>query len=373
MKHHFAGARFSPGREHESVSDSSRPLVSIILPVFNEATIFVQNLERILDYLSSRARHFRWEVIVVDDGSTDDTRRLADQCTDANSLVEVIHHATNFGLGQAMKTGFSRAKGSYIVTLDIDLSYSPEHIGLLLDNIVRTRARLVLASPYMEGGRSSHVPGKRRLLSVAANSFLAAITRRGFSTFTCMVRAYDGPFLRSLSLRSTGMEIMPEIVYKTIVLNGRIEEIPAHLDWGLQMKHDGPRNSSMKTLSHISTTLVTSFLLRPILFFMLPGLALLAFAIYVNAWMAIHVVREYANLPPEMSLGFSMAFANAYAAHPHTIIVGLLALVLSIQLIGLGFLSLQNKKYFEEIFFLGTKLIQHALNDKVKRDRDGSS
>jgi glycosyltransferase involved in cell wall biosynthesis len=348
-----------------------RPLVSVVLPAFNEAAILERNLDRVADYLAARARDYRWEVIIVDDGSTDDTGRLADRYAARNDHVTVIHHRTNFGLGQAIKSGFNRSKGRYIVTLDIDLSYAPEHIGLLLDNIVQTGAKLVLASPYMRGGQLSHVPFRRRLFSTVANRFLGAITRRGFSTFTCMVRAYDGPFVRALSLRAIGMDIMPEVVYKTMVLQGRIEEIPAHLDWGLQVSQQKGRDSSMKALGQISATLVSGFLMRPILFFVLPGIALLAFAAYVITWMLIHFAEEYAKLPPEMSLEFSVAIANAYAAHPHTFVVGLLALVLSIQLIGLGFVSLQNKKNFEELYFLGTKLLQRteALDEKRHCDR----
>ena len=223
----------------------------------------------------------------------------------------------------------------------------------------------------MRGGRLSNVPAKRQLFSLIANRFLAAITRRGYSTFTCMVRAYDGAFVRSLSLRSLGMDIMPELVYKTIVMQGHIEEIPAHLDWSLQVKSKQTRSSSMKTIAHMSATLVSGFLLRPILFFVLPGLAVLAFAAYTILWMAIHFVTELERLPHELRYDLTEAFANAYAAHPHTFLVGLLALVLAIQLIGLGFVSLQSKKYFEEIFFACTKLLRWGPVDDVRRDGDG--
>ena len=104
-----------------------------------------------------------------------------------------------------------------------------------------TRAEIVLASPYMAGGRASSVPWIRKMLSRWGNRFLA-LTARGvnpagnISTLTGMVRAYDARFVRSLNLKSTGMEINTEIIYKGMILNARIEEVPAHLDWSTR-KH----------------------------------------------------------------------------------------------------------------------------------------
>ena len=73
-----------------------------------------------------------------------------------------------------------------------------------------------------------------------------------------MVRVYDGRFLRSLNLRSKGMEVMPEIIYKARMLNARIEEIPAHLDWGL-LKEAPQRRSSMKLWRHTLSVIMSAF------------------------------------------------------------------------------------------------------------------
>ena len=93
------------------------------------------------------------------------------------------------------------------------------------------------------------------------------------------------------------------------------------------------------------------------MFFVLPGLVLLAFSAWVNVWMVIHFLEALRNAPPGAAIdGFSWALAEAYQAYPHTFIVGLLSLMLAIQLISLGVLALQSKSYFEEIFYLGSKL-----------------
>jgi hypothetical protein len=212
----------------------------------------------------------------------------------------------------------------------------------------------------MPGGRVTSVPWLRRFLSVSGNRFLRILAKGNISTLTCMVRAYDGPFLRSLVLRATSMALMPEIIFKTMMLNGRIHEIPAHLDWSRQVAQV-QRVSSMHIRRQIGATVLSGFLFRPVLFLILPGLLVLAFSCYVNGWMFIHFFTEYEALP-EVSRTASRAFALAYAAHPHTFIIAFLSLMLGIQLVGLGFIALQAQKYFEELFFLGTS-VRRLLND----------
>ena len=270
--------------------------------------------------------------------------------------LTVVHHFANFGLGEAFKTAFSRSRGDYVVTMDIDLSYSPDHIEILLDKLRNSPAKVVLASPYMKGGRISKVPALRRILSIYANRFLSFFAQGRLSTLTCMVRAYDGDFIRDLSLRSTGMDIMPETVYKSMILRSKIEQVPAHLDWSLQQRPDVQRKSSMKILRHIVATVLSGFIFRPFMFFVLPGLLLFALSLYVNIWMLVHVADAYIALPTDHGItgNLSSAVANAYRDFPHTFIVGLLTLMVAIQLISLGVVSLQSKAYFEDLFHLGS-------------------
>jgi len=244
--------------------------------------------------------------------------------------------------------------GDYVVTLDIDLSYSPDHIKMLLERITTTPAKLVLASPYMRGGQISNVPTLRRVLSIYANRFLSYFAQGHLSTLTCMVRAYDGRFIRALDLRAMGMDVMPETVYKAMILRAKIEQIPAHLDWGLQQQAGTERKSSMRILRHILATVLSGFIFRPFMFFVLPGLLLLGLSLYVNIWMLAHIVDAYSGLGSDLGITgkMSLAVAQAYDGYPHTFIVGLLSLMVAIQLISLGIMSLQSKAYFEDLFHL---------------------
>jgi len=347
----------------------SRPLVSLVLPAYNEAAIVERNLEKLCRFMAGLESEYRWEIVLVNDGSTDATGALAQQFARTHPQVTVLHHPANFGMGQALISGFKFCRSDYVITLDLDLSFAPDHIPAMLKAIRETRARIVVASPFAKGGRISHVPWSRKLMSVWANRFLARAANAGFSSVTGVGRAYDGRFLRALNLKSTGMDINPEIIFKAIMLRARIVEIPAHLDWQEQVAVGAARKSKMRIARHIGSVLLSGFLFRPAHFFLLPGLALMAFAIYVNAWMFIHWWDAFAQLAEYTWFldRASVAVGMAYRAFPHTFVVGGISLLASIQLICYGVLSLQQKKYFEELFHLGTTINLQLLEDESKQ------
>jgi len=348
-----------------------RPLASIVLPAFNEASILRDHTVALLEYLKTLTRRYRFEIIIVNDGSSDATGAIAKQLAAEFDGIRVFNHRRNFGLGQALKTGFSQCGGKYVVVLDIDLSYGPHHVGLLLDQITKTGARMVLASRCMRGGRVLDVPWFRLALSRVANWFLAHASGQRISTMTCMVRAIDGRFLRSLHLRSTGMDVMPEMIHKARLLRASIEEVPAELNWERQNRVGGKRRSSLRIVRQIFGTTVSGFILRPFTFLLVPGLLLLAFAAYVNAWMVIHFFEAYAEpgVSTDAVRDMSAAVALAYERFPHTFIVGLLSLMLAMQLIGMAMLSLQNKRYFDELFHLGSTLLREQREGELHRQQ----
>src|SRR5437899_10935042 len=343
----------------------AKPLVSVVVPAYNEAAIVAENLAALCRYMESLEDEYRWEIVFINDGSSDDTGRLVETFVWTYDNIRVLHHTITFGLGKAFRFAFNHCRGEYIVTMDLDLSYSPDHIRRLLSRIRETRAKVVVASPYMKGGHISNVPWLRRTTSIWANRFLSATAKGSLSTLTGMVRVYDARFLKMLNLRAMGMEINPEVIYKAMMLRGRIEEVPAHPDWRLQNAAGPRRKSSMKMARHPMSPLLPGFLFKPFMFFILPGLGLLLFSVYVNAWMLVHFVEQYQKFP-QVTWFFSRAsaaVASAYHEAPHTFFVGLMSLTLAIQFISLGILALQSKRYFEEIFHLGTTIYRSSRDD----------
>lgn len=343
---------------------SETPYVSLITPAYNEAAILERNLAALCKYMRSLEDEYSWEILVINDGSHDDTGFIAESFAQAHRNVRVVHHPFNRGLGQALRTGFAHARGECVITLDLDLSYAPEHISLLLDRMKRTGAAIVVTSPYMEGGRVSNVPWLRRELSVWANRFLSLAAKRNVATLTGMVRAYDRRFLQSLNLTSDGMDINPEIIHKAMLLHERIEEIPAHLCWRSQPSQPTSkgakrpkRKSSMKILRHSWSVLFYGFLFRPVMFFIIPSFLFFLLSCYANAWVLIHCWTNYQELVQTTAFPDpTVAVASAFQQAPHAFIIGGMLLMLSIQLFSLGVLSLQSKRYFEEVYYLGTRI-----------------
>lgn len=346
-------------------SGEKKPLLSVVLPAYNEEALLGPNLEKIRAYLIDIASEFDWEIVIVNDGSRDKTWSIVQKFADGDKNIVALTHPRNFGLGQALKYGFANTKGDYVITMDIDLSYDVDHIGELARKIRDDGAKLVLASPYTEGGSIKNVPFLRRVMSILGNRFLRLFVRGHFSTLTSMVRAYDGPYIRSVNLRALGMDVMPEIVYKSMILRASIDEIPARLDWGPQLQFQN-RTSSMKLIRHVFSTVLSGFLFRPFLFFVFPGILLAIFAAYVVFWMGFHFFGAFAILEADgITAGPAMALALAYKENPHTYIVGLLSIMLSIQLLGLGIMALQNKRYYEELFHLGSTILKTKFNKEL--------
>ncbi|TKB23966.1 glycosyltransferase family 2 protein [Desulfopila sp. IMCC35006] len=353
---------------------SRKPLVSVIVPGYNEAAIIEKSLAVLHNYLVTNENRFDWELLVINDGSTDNTGELAENFASQHSNVRVLHHFVNYNLGQALRYAFNECRGDYVVTLDIDLSYAPEHIGNMFDAIVRQQAKIVIASPYMKGGKVANVPWLRKFLSINANRFLSMTAKGDLATLTGMVRIYDGTFLRNLSLKSMDVSIHAEILYKAMVLGARIVEIPGTLDWNPSNDPNFNRSSSMKIGRSIFAYLFSGFMFKPFIFFILPGLFFAVLSCYSTFWVFAHTIE---NLPLVHHLGssfatrFSAAVAQAFQQAPHTFIISGMALMLAIQLISLGILALQGKSYFEELFYLGTdiyKAKRHPNNTSTKKD-----
>jgi glycosyltransferase involved in cell wall biosynthesis len=334
-----------------------KPLVSIVIPGYNEEAIIEQNLGVICSYLKNFNNKFDWEIIFVNDGSKDKTGILADSFACKNERVKVFHHIVNLNLGNALKTGFAHAKGMYTITLDLDLSYAPFHIGKLLDTLETTKADLVIASPYMKGGKVTAVPFIRMIMSRFVNRFMRFAAQEKLHTYTGMVRGYRTEFLKSLNLKTKDYEINPEILYKAMILRARIIEIPAHLDWTEQNKLRIKRTSSMQVLKTFYSGLMAGFIFRPYIFFLTFGMILLVLSLYIIGWIFYNTFQAYPTIQIESQFfddRFSAAIGQVFKDRPYSFLVGGITLLASIQILTLGFLSLQQKRYFEELFHLGT-------------------
>lgn len=345
----------------------SKTFLSIVVPCYNEEAILKENIKVIQEFLKSREAKYNWEILIINDGSRDSTGEIADEIEKSGNHVRVIHHPVNLNLGNALQTGFRNAKGDVIVVLDVDLSYSVENIEKLTDKLIEESADIVIASPYMKGGKVTAVPCFRKIMSEGVNRFMRFSAQDKYYTFTGMVRAYRTTFIRSVNLKTKDYEINPEIIYKAMILRARIIEIPAHLDWTEQNKFIGKRTSSMRILRSFFSGLMSAFIFRPYIFFMVIGAVLMCLSLYSLIWLLVDTLTMWQKLlidGTQIDFPFSYSLATQFNNNPQSFLVGGITFIAAIQFLSLGFLSLQSKRYFEELFHISSNLLNKVTNNK---------
>lgn len=243
--------------------------------------------------------------------------------------------------------------------LDLDLSYNENHIGQILDTLEATQADVVIASPYMKGGKVTAVPFLRKLLSKCVNKFMRMSAQEKYYTYTAIVRGYRTEFIKNLNLKTKDYEVSPEILYKAMILRARIVEIPAHLDWTEQNKIKDKRTSSIRILRGIISGLMSGFIFRPYIFFIGVGSILFLITSYIIIWIFINTFSAYPEITDSAATieeRFSEAVKITFQKRPHAFLVGGISLIVSLLFFAVGFLSLQSKRYFDELFHLNTHL-----------------
>ena len=253
--------------------------LSVVVPMYNEQENAAHAVKRIVDVIAPL--NVRWELIVVDDGSTDKTKEIVEELSRNNSTVKLVSYRPNRGRGRALRTGFSAAKGDYIISTDADLSYDPTYMKNMIQELDSRRADIVLASPYMAGGNTKGVPFMRLLISKLGNRILSATLPVKVKTITCVFRAYRREVLEHMELDSDGKEIHLEILSKALAVGWEVLEIPATLT----SRKRGVSSFKFRrtSLSH----LLFSFFERPMLLFGLLGFVMILGGVAIGVYMFI--------------------------------------------------------------------------------------
>ena len=201
---------------------TSNPELSILMPVFNEEGTVEAAIERAL---AADVGTDSYELVVVDDGSTDGTRsRLEGR--QWPETVRMCFNGENRGKGQAVRTALQQARGTYAVILDADLEYDPNDLAPLLAPV-----RDGIADAAF-GSRAFQAHSAYSFWYVIGNRFLSLATNVIFNTwitdvYTCF-KLMPAELMRSLPLRAEGFTIEAELTGRLLRSGARIYEVPIH-------------------------------------------------------------------------------------------------------------------------------------------------
>lgn len=218
---------------------TGEPLLSIVVPAYNEANRLPLTLQKIRDYISLRS--FASEIIVVDDGSSDNTAELAEQQAAEEPRLRVIRNP-HMGKGAAVRTGMLDGKGRYVLYTDADLSTPIEEVEKLLPWMTKRNYDIVIGSREGKGARRYDEPFYRHFMGRVFNTLVRLVALRQFQDTQCGFKAFTREATQDLFNRVklygadakevtgamvTGFDV--EVLYLALKHGYKVREVP--VDW----------------------------------------------------------------------------------------------------------------------------------------------
>lgn len=202
--------------------------LSVIIPAYNEGERIYENLlemERMLDTFSHN-----FEMIVVNDGSCDNTKEEIERVSKKNSHIVAIGYKKNRGKGAAIKEGIEHATGDYIAFLDADLDLSPMHLEKFMQRMEETDATAVIGSKLHKDSEIDY-PLPRRIMSFGYYLLLKVMFHLKIKDTQTGVKLFKQAELKQAMqyITSSGFAYDIEILALLNIFGGRIEEMPIKL------------------------------------------------------------------------------------------------------------------------------------------------
>lgn len=190
--------------------------LSVIVPTFNESGTILQTLEKVLSQKKV------YEIIVVDDGSKDDTPRLLKKFKQPKIIL--ITHIKNLGKGAAIRSGIKAVKGDYLIIQDGDLEYDPGQFGILIK--YASPETVVYGSRLMVGNQNKYAYFYTLLGNLlVTKTFNLLYGQKLTDSYTCY-KLLSVKVAKKLNLRSNGFEVEAEITAKLAKMGIKIIEVP---------------------------------------------------------------------------------------------------------------------------------------------------
>ncbi len=291
---------------------SEQVMISVVVPLYNEAP----NVPLLVDAVRAALAGERWELLLIDDGSTDGTAELAQEAARQDGRVRCLRLTRNCGQTAAMEAGFDHARGEIVVSMDGDLQNDPRDIPRLVDTLNQGHD---LVTGYRENRKDNAVT--RRFPSWIANGLIRRITGVKIRDTGCSLRAYRAEVLRRMVLYSEMHRFIP--VMAAVSSGARIAEIPVrHHPRQFGSSKYGLSRTGHVLLDLLTIAMIRSFRDRPLRMF---GLA----AITVTECGLLFLIASALARPTTYALEVAIVFPAAAV-----ILFGLAAYLFMLGLVG---------------------------------------
>lgn len=195
--------------------------LSIIVPVYNEE-LYVETVVR--HVLGLKLPYgLQHEVIVVDDGSTDQTRDILSRLPDHDTL-KIHFQSDNFGKGAAIREGLKHVTGDLVIIQDADLEYSISDYPALLQPLMQGQAKVVYGSRFL--GKITGMKLANRVFNQLIRALVNILFNANITDEATAYKVFDAALLKSLGLRSSRFEVCPEMTAKVLRQGHSIYEVP---------------------------------------------------------------------------------------------------------------------------------------------------
>jgi glycosyltransferase involved in cell wall biosynthesis len=308
----------------ESPTKLAMPMISMIIPVYNEAESVLHLLRELLMVGDTMQAPF--EIIFVDDGSKDQTvDTIKHYIPEFQGLLKLVELRRNYGQTAAMAAGFAQATGDIFVTLDGDLQNDPQDIPLLVHHLLTTQCDMVVG--WRQNRQDAVI--SRKLPSYIANRIIGAMTGVKFQDYGCSLKAYRKELAQEIPLYGELHRFIPVLASME---GARIEQVPVHhraRQFG-QSKYNISR--TFKVILDLGMLLfMKRFFTRPLHMFGRAGLGALALGGLTLMYLA------YEKLALHVDIG-----------NRPLLTLGVLLMITGIQLLSTGLIAeLQIRTYFE--------------------------
>ncbi|MBN1178115.1 MAG: glycosyltransferase family 2 protein [Anaerolineae bacterium] len=310
-----------------------KPYISIVIPVYNEAGSLPELYAELTDVLGRLAHPY--EIVAVDDGSTDESLRVLRDLQAADPHLRIVHFRRNFGQTAAFAAGFDYARGDLIITIDADGQNDPADIPRLLE--VLDEGHYDIVSGWRQDRKEPFLT--RRLPSMAANRLISRSTGVSLHDYGCSLKIYRADVAKNVHLYGELHRFIPALAGWMGV---RVAEVPVRDRPRVYGKSKYGLSRTVRVLLDLFlVTYLLSFSSRPMQLFGLIGLILNSAGGLIGAYLAgAKIVNGI--------VGGAEGFRAYRIGTSPWLMLAVLLIVLGVQFVVLGLLAeVINRTYHE--------------------------